>query len=68
MLCCLFTGCAHKGNMKNNVDSSEEHGLNKITLVAEFNDATPENPQKGIIREYSAVVRHVSKLPVTVLK
>ncbi|MCQ2914727.1 MAG: hypothetical protein MJ247_05995 [Alphaproteobacteria bacterium] len=40
----------------------------ETVLVAEFNDATPENPQKGIIREYSAVVRHVSKLPVTVLK
>ena len=37
-------------------------------LVAEFNEETPENPQKGIVREYTAVVRHVSKLPISVLK
>ena len=38
-------------------------------LVAEFSDATPENPTKGIVREYTASVRHVSKLPlVTDLK
>lgn len=38
-------------------------------LVAEFSDATPDNPTKGIVREYTASVRHVSKLPlVTDLK
>ena len=34
-------------------------------LVAEFSDATPDNPQKGIVREYTASVRHVSKLPLS---
>ena len=38
-------------------------------LVAEFSDTTPENPTKGIVRDYTASVRHVSKLPlVTDLK
>lgn len=33
-------------------------------LVAEFTDPTGENPAKGIVREYTALVRHVSKLPL----
>ena len=40
--------------------------LNRVSsvLVAEFSDATDENPQRGIVREYTASVRHVSKLPL----
>ncbi len=40
--------------------------LNKVSsvLVAEFSDASEENPQRGIVREYTASVRHVSKLPL----
>lgn len=40
--------------------------LNEVSsvLVAEFSDPTAENPQKGIVREYTATVRHVSKLPL----
>ncbi|MBO4519612.1 MAG: hypothetical protein J5787_00220 [Alphaproteobacteria bacterium] len=37
-------------------------------LVAEFSEATPENPTKGIVREYMASVRHVSKLPLADIK
>ena len=33
-------------------------------LVAECTDPTGENPMKGIVREYTAAVRHVSKLPL----
>ena len=32
-------------------------------LVAEFSEPTDVNPAKGIVREYTASVRHVSKLP-----
>lgn len=35
-------------------------------LIAEFSEPTKENPAKGIVREYTASVRHVSKLPLTV--
>lgn len=33
-------------------------------LVAEYSEPVGENPQKGIVREYTASVRHVSKLPL----
>ncbi len=33
-------------------------------LVAEFTEPTEENPEKGIVREYIATIRHVSKLPL----
>ncbi len=41
--------------------------LSKVdsVLVAEFNDPVGDNPQKGIVREYMATVRHVSKLPLS---
>ena len=34
-------------------------------LVAEFSEPVGDNPQKGIVREYTASVRHVSKLPLS---
>ena len=33
-------------------------------LVAEFSEPTAENPVKGVVREYMASVRHVTKLPL----
>lgn len=33
-------------------------------LVAEFTEPGGDNPMKGIVREYMASVRHVSKLPL----
>lgn len=33
-------------------------------LVAEFMDPSAESTDKGIVREYMATVRHVSKLPL----
>ena len=35
-------------------------------LVAEFTDPVGDNPMKGIVREYVATVRHVSKLPFNI--
>ena len=46
------------------VDVRPALGKVASVLVAEFSDPTEENPQKGIVREYTASVRHVSKLPL----
>lgn len=37
-------------------------------LVAEYSEPAGDNPQKGIVREYTASVRHVSKLPLAEFK
>ena len=62
----LFYRTADQMIVLDHIHVDVRDALNRVSsvLVAEFSDATDENPQRGIVREYTASVRHVSKLPL----